>query len=313
MFINAIAHYLPKEEVHNDYFLRNGLTDEWIFQRTGIKTRKKASPSENSHTMGLEAVQLALRELPYPVEEVDLIIGATYSPFDTVGTVAHYVQQNLQIPNAAVVTVSSACSSFVNAVEVVEGYFASGKASKALVVASEHNTAYSNDDDEVAGHLWGDGASAVFISKEAESQDESQILEVFSRGHGHIGRGPEGVYLRPNNGGIGMPFGRDVFTHAIHYMTESTKEVLKKRDLLPSQLRYIIPHQANARIIKNVLKQLEMQPEQAWVNITDCGNTGCASTAIGLSQAYNKIRKNEYAVLTVFGGGYSSGAILIQR
>lgn len=313
MFINAIAHYLPVQEVSNDYFQRNGLSDEWIYQRTGIKVRRKAAEEENSHTMGLEAAQLALEKLPYSLDEIDLIVGATYSPFDTVGTLAHYVQQQLNIPNAMALTVSSACSSMVNALEVVEGYFASNKAQKALLIVSEHNSAYSNDDDEIAGHLWGDGAAALFISKEPHEAGEAEILEIYSKGHGHIGRGPEGVYLRPQEGGIGMPFGRDVFTNAIHYMTEATITVLKKHELCPNDLRYLIPHQANARIINNVLKNLEMDPSQGWVNIRECGNTGSASTAIGLSQVYHRLQDDDHVALTVFGGGYSSGAVLIHK
>lgn len=141
MYINAIGHYLPEGRVPNDYFLNvNGLTEEWIFTRTGIKTRTKAAPTENSNTMAVEAVKNTVDKLPYPITDVDLIIGASYSPYDTVATIAHVVQEAYSIDKAKAVYISSACSSFINAMEIVEGYFASGKASKALVIASEHNT-----------------------------------------------------------------------------------------------------------------------------------------------------------------------------
>lgn len=139
MYINAVAHYLPSQVVNNDYFLNvNGLSDEWIFQRTGIKQRRRAAANENSNSMGIEAVKAAISKIPYPISEVDLIVGATYTPHDTVGTLSHVIQREFNIKNAAAVTITSACSSLVNAVEIVEGYFALNKASKAIVVASEN-------------------------------------------------------------------------------------------------------------------------------------------------------------------------------
>ncbi|MFA8301375.1 MAG: 3-oxoacyl-ACP synthase III family protein [Hyphomicrobiales bacterium] len=313
MYINAIAHYVPSEDVANEYFERNGLTDEWIFQRTGIRNRKKASQEENTNTMAYQAIDQALEILPYPINEVDLIIGATYSPFDTVGTLSHYIQQKYQIDDAVALTVSSACSSFVNAVEIVEGYFATNKATKALIIASEHNTAYSNDLDPISGHLWGDGASVLFLSKERIGEDDAKILEVYTRGHGNIGKGPKGVCLRPRNGGIVMPHGKDVFINAIHYMTKATFTVLERHNLSPQDIKYLIPHQANARIINNVLRNLDLPPEKGVMNIENLGNTGCASTPIALSQIYDQLESNDYSVITVFGGGYSSGAVLIRK
>jgi 3-oxoacyl-[acyl-carrier-protein] synthase-3 len=235
MYINALGHYLPKQIISNDYFLNiNGLTDEWIFTRTGIKTRTKAIPGENTHTMGIEAVKEAMKNLPYPISDVDLIIGASYSPFDTVATLAHAVQEHFEIAGAKAVYISSACSSFINAMEIVEGYFAIGKASKALVVTSEHNTAYSNETDEKSGHLWGDGAAAIFLSKEPVAKNEGKVVDIITRGLGNIGKASEAVYLHPTNGGLLMPHGKDVFTHACKYMTEALVDILEK-----TKLRYL--------------------------------------------------------------------------
>ena len=126
---NNITHYIPNEVVPNSYFQEvNGLEDEWIYSRTGIKNRSKAGIDENTNTMGIRAVDLAVKTLPYPMEEIDLIIAATYSPYDTVATVAHMVQRRYQIENAKCLSVSAACSSFINAMELVQGYFAMGKA-----------------------------------------------------------------------------------------------------------------------------------------------------------------------------------------
>lgn len=133
MFINATGVYVPAERVHNDYFLElNRLTSEWIEQRTGIISRSRAQPEENINTMGLEAIRDALPKLPYNITEVNLIIAASYSPYDTVATAAHVAQKEFNMTKAKALYLSSACSSFLNALEVVEGYFAMGKATKAL-------------------------------------------------------------------------------------------------------------------------------------------------------------------------------------
>ena len=146
LYINAFAHYLPDNRVPNSYFKDvNGLDDEWIRTRTGISTRSKAGENENTNTMALEAVKRLHEKLPFPIEEVDLIVAATYSPHDTVATAAHMIQRHFKARAARCLTVSAACSSFINAMEIVEGYFAMNKATKAIVVASEHNTEYSNE------------------------------------------------------------------------------------------------------------------------------------------------------------------------
>ena len=135
MFINATGFYVPEERVDNQHFLElSGLTSEWIEQRTGIHTRSKAKEGENINTMSLEAVKDALPKLPYDITEVDLIVSASYSPYDTVATAAHTVQHEYTIADAKALYLSSACSSFLNALEVVEGYFAMGKASKAPLI-----------------------------------------------------------------------------------------------------------------------------------------------------------------------------------
>ncbi len=151
MYINAASHYLPQIIIPNRYYTDlNGLDDEWIYKRSGIRRRTRAGAGENTNTMSIAAVQAGIARVPYGMAEVDLIVGATYTPYDTVGTLAHAVQKHFHIPHAMAISVSSACSSFINAVEIVEGYFATKKANKAIVVVSEHNSSYSDDMDEQA-------------------------------------------------------------------------------------------------------------------------------------------------------------------
>jgi 3-oxoacyl-[acyl-carrier-protein] synthase-3 len=263
--------------------------------------------------MSVEATKEAIDRLPYPLADVDLIVGATYTPHDTIGTLAHAVQRFFDIPEARVVSVSSACSSFINALEIVEGYFATNKARKAIVIASEHNSAYADDMDAQSGHLWGDGAAAVFVSKERLSDDDIEILDLNTTGLGHIGKGTEGVCLKPNDGGLTMPFGRDVFTNACKYMLSEVKNILEKNRLTPEEIVHLIPHQANSRIIAQLREALSLHNGEVIMNIEETGNTGCASTAIALSQNWKKFLKSELVVIAVFGGGYSSGAMLLRK
>ncbi len=313
MFINSLNHYIPELRISNSYFENiNGLTEDWILQRTGIKTRSWAGQGENTNTMGIKACESAAEHLPYPISEVDLIVGGTYTPFDTVGTLAHSVQRHFKISGAKVFTMSSACSSFVNALEIAEGYFAMGKASKALIVASEHNTAYHNPSDSVAGHLWGDGAAAVFVSKERISENDMEIADIITYGHAEEGQGPEGVMLHPWDGGIKMPFGKDVFIHAVKHMRLRVEELLERNGYTLNDISFLIPHQANTRIMDNVAENLGVPKEKVFVNISELGNTGCPSSAIALSQNLDRIKKGDILALTVFGGGYSSGALLLK-
>jgi 3-oxoacyl-[acyl-carrier-protein] synthase III len=313
MYLNLVAHYLPSIEISNDYFLdKNGLTDEWIFTRTGIKKRQKAEPHENANTMAIDAVKNLLEKDKKALDGVDLIVGGTYTPFDTVGTLAHVVQEHFNIVGVKVVSVSSACSSLINALEIVEGYFAMGKATKALVVVSEHNTGYSVDTDEVSGHLWGDGSGALLITKERQSENDFKFLEIITEGLATVGKGTVGVGLQPLKEGIKMRYGKDVFVHACNYMAKCTLDILKRNGYSIGDLDYLIPHQANIRIINNVAEQLEINKENCIINVERLGNTGCASTAIGLSENYDKIKEAKLCCLTVFGGGYSSGAALLK-
>lgn len=313
MYINATGFYVPEERVPNQHFFElNGLTSEWIEQRTGIKTRSKARPNENINTMGLEAIRNALPKLPYDIKEVDLIIAASYSPYDTVATAAHVAQREFQIQEAKALYLSSACSSFVNALEVVEGYFAMGKATKALIISADKNSAYWNETDPKAGHLWGDAAAAYFISKERVTDHDAEIVEIMTQALACVGKGPDGVHLRPRDGGIDMPEGRDVFVQACTYMPKNAIHLLEKNGYSINDLSYFIGHQANLRIMMNISKQLSLPEEKFLHNIEELGNTGSVSSALVYAQNDARFKKGDLICITVFGGGYSAGACLIK-
>lgn len=313
MYINATGYYVPATRVPHEHFLElNGLTSEWITQRTGIRSRSKVGEGEGHNSMGLNAIKDALKTLPYDIKDVDLIVSAAYSPYDTVATLAHIAQREFNIENAKAVYASSACSSFVNGLEIIEGYFAMGKASKALIVCSEHNTYYANETDKVCGHLWGDAAVAFFVSKEKVSENDITLKTIYTKGLGHVGKGPEGVRLRPHEDGITMPDGRDVFMHACKFMIHALENVTEPNGMSINDLDYIICHQANMRIVANVAHQLKMDSSRFLNNIEELGNTGSASAALVLAQNRENLKKGQKIGLTVFGGGYSCGAFLIE-
>ncbi|MEL7145399.1 MAG: ketoacyl-ACP synthase III [Bacteroidota bacterium] len=312
MYIADAAFYLPEKVVSNDYFEDlTGLTDSWIVERTGIKQRRKAEEGENTHTMAVDVVKVLQQTAD--LSDVDLIVGASYTPYDTVSTMAHRVQHHLNIKDLQAVFISSACSSFINAMELVEGYFAMNKSKKALVVLAEHNTAYNNDTNTKSGHLWGDGAAAILVTKEKTSDDAMRVLQIITGGAATVGKGIEGVVLRPFDGGLTMPNGRDVFIHACNYMANSTQDILERNNLTLKDLDYLITHQANMRIAKNVVDNLEIPLEKTLNNIEYLGNTGCAGSGIVLAENWKHFKADENVVVTVFGGGYSYGTMLIRR
>ncbi|MDR2472053.1 MAG: ketoacyl-ACP synthase III [Tannerella sp.] len=313
MYINAIGYYIPEERINNDYFKQlTGLTDEWIVQRTGIKTRSRAKADENINTMSVEAVRNALPSLPYDIKDVDLIISSTYSPYDTVGTAAHVVQREFEIPDCKAFLISSACSSFSNALEIVEVYFAAGKARRALIIGGDKNSAYCNENDPKAGHLWGDAAVAFFLSKERVSEADYEVLEVFTEALGCTGKGPDGIQLRPLDGGIAMPEGKDVFVRACTIMPDNARKLLEHHGYTFDDLAYFIGHQANMRILKNISSNIGLPEEKVLSNIEDLGNTGSASCALVFAQNIDKFHKGDLVCISVFGGGYSAGAALVR-
>jgi 3-oxoacyl-[acyl-carrier-protein] synthase-3 len=311
MYIHAVSHYLPSKVIDNEHFTQlNGLSNDWIVERTGISERRKAAPGENTNTMTLDAVKRLQDKVD--LSSVDLIVGATYTPYDTIVSLAHEAQHYLEIADIPVVSISTACSSLLNSIELVEGYFALNKATRALVIVSDHNTAYNNDRDTMSGHLWGDGAAALYITKERQSERDLDIKGLLTGGAAHSQKATTGVMLKPTEGGVSMPHGRDVFIHACQYMPKATIDILERCNVPLSDVTYVLPHQANLRISRNVMNTLNLPEDKLISNIQYLGNTGCAGCAIGLSENWDKFKKGERIIVTVFGGGYSYGAMLIE-
>lgn len=313
MFIHASGEYLPERVVDNDYFARlTGRPSPWFEQLTGIRQRRRAGEGENANTMAIAAVKHLLRTGDATLDDVDLIIGASYTPWDTIGTIAHVLQREFTLRDARAVYLSTACSSFIDALDMAAAYFDSGRSRKALVVASEHNSLYSSDGDEKSGHLWGDGAAAFVVGK-APGKLQLQILDTHTVGLADRGRGPFGITMVPRDGGLVMHHGKDIFVHACREMAGMARLLLERNKLAIADVRLVIPHQANKRIIDSVAGDLGLPQQRVALTIGDLGNTGCASVAITLHRYQHRLEPGEYALLIAFGGGYSAAGALVRR
>jgi 3-oxoacyl-[acyl-carrier-protein] synthase III len=316
MFLCAAASYVPEGRLTNQFFESSaGLEESWILARTGMRTRSVAGNHENTNTMAISACDLLMDKLEDSFKEsVDLIISASYTPYDTIFTPAHALQRHLGLKCVSVLHVGNACSSLISAIEVAHTYIAKGKARNVIVVGSEHNTFYSNTSDKVAGHLWGDAAVAFAFTATAQSESAGfEVIDVYTRGAACDGKADEGVLLQPGRSGLFMPNGRDVFLHACHYMASVTNEIVQKNGFLLEDIAYLIPHQANLRITKNVAEQLGTPLDRVISNVEEYGNTGCVGVGLGLSDNPEKFNSGDIIVMSVFGGGYGYGAALLRK
>jgi 3-oxoacyl-[acyl-carrier-protein] synthase-3 len=313
MFVLGSAEYVPAKVVDNDYFARlTGRSAEWFVQRTGIQERRRAGNEENIETMGIAAVDSLLAHDANLLAGVDLIIGATYTPKDTIGTLAHVIQRRFALRDAKALCLSTACSSFLDAIDVADTYLSAGRARRVLVVAAEHNSAFCRDEDETSGHLWGDGAAAFLFAADA-TQAHFEVVDVRTKGLADQGRGPEAISLEPRDSGLVMRHGREVFARACEEMAIATRDILDANRLGIDDVSLFVPHQANKRIIDHVADALGLPAERVAMTITHSGNMGCASVAIAMHRHGYALTRRQYAVLVTFGGGYSVGASLFRR
>jgi len=309
-----LASYLPENIVDNQRLSElSGRDAEFFLRRTGIHERRRAASGENTNTLAISAVRsLAARNLAC-LPEIDLVIGCSYTSWDLIGTVAHAVQREYGLRQARAFTLSSACSSVANAMEVAAAFFDAGRSQLALIVAADHNSLYSDDSDQRSGHLWGDGAAAMLLGSAAAPAAPFVVRDVWTAGLGHVGMGPEGVSLRPSEQGLVMPNGKDVFIQACEGMEAAARLLLERNGLQSRDVRLLVPHQANQRIMDHVAGRLDMNPEQLASSIAHYGNTGCASAIITLVQHQQQLAPGELALVVTFGGGYSAGAALLQK
>ena len=312
--------YLPNEAVTNDELAarlaKDGVetSDEWIRSRTGIEQRYLASPNQTSSDLALFAAQNALEMAEVLPSEIDLIIVATTSPDMTFPSTACLLQAKIGADNAAAFDVQAVCSGFVYALTTADAMIRAGQAKKALVVGSEVFSRMLDWKDRTSCVLFGDGAGAVVL----EASEEAGILA--SRIHSN-GRLSSILNVSSSiQGGqvVGNPFmymdGQAVFKNAVSALGDVAQEVLDAANMSAEQLDWLIPHQANLRIISAAAKRLNFPMEKVIVTVNQHGNTSAASVPLAFDTAVRdgRITKGQTVLVQGVGGGFTWGANMFR-
>ena len=316
--ILAVGAYAPATTIPNaHYAARLDTTDEWIVSRSGIRERRHAAPDETAVTLGVKAVRNLLEHHPDALQGVDLIICATSTPDAMFPSTAALIAGHLGLKRQPALDVSVACSGFVYALSAAHGLIHAGTARKALVIGSEIMSRVVDQQDRSTAILFGDGAGAVVLGKVPAGYglqafelgaDSSGGPSLFLRGtHHQLPEGhPMGPYLTQN--------GREVFKFAVRVMGDMTENVIKKAGLTVQDIDWLVPHQANMRIIESACERFGLPLDRAVVNLDRYGNTSAASIPLALAEAVQagNIRDGEQLVLAGFGGGLSWGAAALK-
>lgn len=306
--------YLPDFVITNDD-LSNMVdtSDEWIMQRIGIKERH-ISKKESTAEMGYKAALSALQMSGTKPEEIDLIIAASMTGDTICPTTAGLVGKFLGTECPAF-DINSACSGFVFALDTAAGFFARGKAKKALVIGSERISKIVDWKDRATCVIFGDGAGAAVLSE----GDSYLCSKLFTSGGDDVIKIPSGADSSPyyeketETGHIFME-GQETFKFAVNTMVSDIKYLLETTKTSADELKYIVPHQANVRIIDYAARRLKIPHDKFFVNIESCGNTSAASIAIALDELNRKntLKNGDKLILTAFGGGLSSASCIIK-
>ena len=311
--ISGTGSYLPRRQLTNaELETMLETSDEWIFSRTGISSRYIASADETTSFMAGEAAKRALESSGIDANEIDLILVATCTPDHFFPSMACHVQQALNISRPIpAFDVSAACSGFVYAMDIAKQYIATGVAKHIMVVGSESMSRAVDWTDRATCVLFGDGAGAVVLSA---SESQGIIGSVL-----HATYDSEKLLTYSNQTTddkkplIGMR-GNEVFKIAVNIMGDIVDEVLAASKLQKSDIKWLVPHQANIRIIKAIAKKLSLPMSQVIVTIEHQGNTSAASIPLALDYSVRQehIKRGDLLLLESFGGGMTWGAMVVR-
>ncbi|MDR0287072.1 MAG: ketoacyl-ACP synthase III [Clostridiales bacterium] len=320
--IIGMGTYVPEKVMTNE--MLEGMVetnDEWITQRTGIKERHIIDDDMPIYEMGVKAAGKALKQATCAPEEIDLIIAATSTPDAIVPNVSCGVQNGIGAVNAAAFDISAACTGFIYALSIARQFIECGTYKKILVVSCEALSRYVDWTDRRTCILFGDGAGAAVVS---EVENEYGIItdDLGADGtQGNLITMPLSFFtqkdIEERNGETKHTLwmeGGSVLKFAVRIMEQSTNKVLQKAGINVNDVKYVIPHQANIRIIDGAAKRLKLKDDQMIANIDKYGNTSSASIMIALDEALKagKISKGDWIVLVGFGGGLTWGGILMK-
>ncbi|APF21764.1 MULTISPECIES: beta-ketoacyl-ACP synthase III [Clostridium] len=311
--------YVPSLAVTNDDISELVETnDEWIMKRTGIRERR-ISQGEDTSDMASKAALCALERADVDPRDVDLIIVATISPDMFIPSVACLVQSKIGADDAACFDINVACSGFVYAMEIAQSMMKSMNYKNALIIGSETLSKVINWKDRSTCILFGDGAGAAVLQR----TEEPGIIKSYLKSEGK-----KGDALTIGAADFNTPFskesverdrhiymnGGDVLKFAVNALADSVNKVLDETGLSMDDIKYIVPHQANVRIIQSAAKKLHTDLDKFYINLERYGNTSSASVPIALNEMYEKgmLKKGDKFILVAFGGGLTYAATMIE-
>jgi len=318
VILRGTGHYVPQEVLSNQFFINYlDTSDEWIVTRTGIRERRRVAPDETTSTLSAEAARRALADAGMSADELDMIIVATATPDTLVPSTACYVQTQLGLNGIPVFDVGAACSGFLFGTVVAATMINSGCASNVLVLGAETLTRITDYQDRNTCVLFGDAAGAAILSK---SDDPGRGL-LFSR-LGTDGDRAKDIWMPA--GGVTLPASETTVAERLHYLRMNGREVYKfavvkmqalidealdKTGLTPEQIKLVVPHQSNRRIMESVREKLNIPAEKMAINIERFGNTSSASVIVALDEARQNgvISAGDAIILVVIGAGLTWG------
>ncbi len=315
--------YLPEHIVSNkDLESMVDTSDEWIVSRTGISERRKAGDDEHTSTMGAQAAVKALEDAKLDPLDIDLIIVATCTPDYLFPSTAALIQRALGAKNAAAFDLQAACTGFLFALSIAKSYIESENYKNILIVASEKISSIVDYEDRNTCVLFGDGASSAVISNEGKG------LEIRNVSLGTDGNQAE-LLILPGGGSRIPPTiesvnsrqhflkmeGREVFKHAVRLMESAAKQCLKHVGVAEEEIAWLVPHQANIRIISAIAKRFALPLENVYKTVHKYGNTSASGVAIALEELLKEkeIAKDDNILLVAFGSGLTWGASLLTQ
>lgn len=316
--------YLPEKTLTNqDLEKLVETSDQWIHERTGIRSRQVADNSQVTSDLALEASKIALREAQTDPKELDAILVATASPDQIMPSTACVLQRKLGARDCMALDMAAACSGFLYALSVANEFIVNGTYRKVLVVGAEILTRYVNYKDRDTCILFGDGAGAFVLTQSADEQT-SQVYSHHLHADGYI----SDLFELPM-GGSAYPFshenldkgmhhmrmkGREVFKHAVRTMSQCCAEALDFNKMSGQDVNWVIPHQANLRIIEGVAKHFGIPMTKVVNEIENMGNISAATVPVAFDRALRdgRIQRGHNCLLTAFGAGITSGSLLLR-
>lgn len=311
--------YLPERVVSNEELSKTvDTSDEWIIERTGIRQRYIAADDQKTSDLATEAAKAALAHAGVDASEIDLIVVATATPDDTFPAVATQVQRKLGITHGAAFDVQAVCSGFIYALSVTDAMVRAGQARAALVIGAETFSRILDWQDRTTCVLFGDGAGAVVLKAEKAENIRTDRGVLASRLHSdgryrdmlYVDGGPSSTrttgYLRMK--------GREVFRHAVENLASVVGEVLDEAGFEPKDIDWVVPHQANRRILESTAKKLGLSMDQVVMTVDQHANTSAASVPLALDAAVKdgRIKPGDLLMLEAMGGGFTWGGALVR-